>query len=86
MEFRLDGTLLNTEHDAPWSCSWYTSSAAPGSNHQLTAKAFDSMGRTGEASIEVTVAGGTGVTGGKRSFYVDSTRTTNGDGSEPGPA
>jgi hypothetical protein len=59
VEFLLDGTLLNTELTAPYTCYFDTRKVADGT-HVLTAKATDSAGRVTSSSITVTVANGPG--------------------------
>jgi polysaccharide lyase-like protein/Big-like domain-containing protein len=53
--FRLDGTMLNTQQSAPYSCTWDTTTAADGSSHTLEAVAYDANGHAASASVSVTV-------------------------------
>lgn len=56
--FRVDGTALNTESDAPWNCNFTSTSVADGS-HTLTATAYDGAGNSRSASQAIVVANGT---------------------------
>jgi hypothetical protein len=51
--FLLDGAVLATDPSAPWSMSWDTALASPGS-HVLTARATDGQGQV-TSSADVTV-------------------------------
>jgi Polysaccharide lyase/Bacterial Ig domain len=55
VDFYLDGALLNTQRDAPYSCLWDTTTAAEGSSHTLEAVAYDTSGKSASASVGVTV-------------------------------
>jgi Big-like domain-containing protein len=55
--FRVDGTTLNTETDAPWNCTFDSAKVGNGS-HTLTAIAYDAAGNSRSASIGVVVANG----------------------------
>jgi hypothetical protein len=47
VKFYLDGTRLNTDHFAPYSCVWDTTSAAEDSSHTLRAVAYAESGHRG---------------------------------------
>jgi hypothetical protein len=53
--FKVDGTTLNTESDAPWNCIFDTTKVADGS-HTVTATAYDAAGNSSSASLNVNVA------------------------------
>jgi hypothetical protein len=53
--FYLDGALLNTQRDAPYTCVWDTTPAAEGSSYTLEAVAFDANGNSASASVSVIV-------------------------------
>jgi len=53
--FKVDGTALNTESDAPWNCLWDTTKVADGS-HTVTATAYDGAGNSTSASRTFTVS------------------------------
>jgi len=55
VEFYADGTLLNTERTAPYTCTWDTTKAANGT-HTLRATAYDAAGNSRSADITVTVS------------------------------
>jgi hypothetical protein len=55
VSFYRDGTLLNTQRDAPYSCVWDTTKAAEGTSHTLKAVAHDTLGHSASASVSVTV-------------------------------
>ena len=54
VDFKLDGTLLNTERVYPYNCAWDTSTSSPGA-HTLSATVVDVLGRSSTASITVNV-------------------------------
>lgn len=58
VEFYLDSTstLYCTTSTSPYTCSFSTTNGS----HSIIAKAYDTQGVTGSASITVTVSGGTG--------------------------
>lgn len=53
--FKVDGSTLNTESDAPWNCKFDSTRVADGS-HTLTATAYDAAGNSRTASLAVTVS------------------------------
>ncbi len=53
--FKVDGTTLNTESDAPWNCAWDTTRVGDGT-HTVTATAYDGAGNSRSASLSVVVA------------------------------
>src|SRR5512146_4987 len=53
--FKVDGTTLNTESDAPWNCIFDTTKVADGA-HTVTATAYDAAGNSSSASLTVNVA------------------------------
>jgi len=54
----VDGRLLSQDYRAPYSSTWSTRSAAPGSPHTLKGIAYDRFGRQiGQGSVTVRVAG-----------------------------
>jgi hypothetical protein len=53
--FRVDGTTLNTESDAPWNCNFDSTRVSNG-GHTLTAVAYDAAGNSRSASTAVNVA------------------------------
>jgi Bacterial Ig domain len=53
--FKVDGTTLNTESDAPWNCVFDTSRVSDGS-HTVTATAYDAAGNSSSASLSVNVS------------------------------
>jgi len=55
IEFYADGTLLNTERTAPYTCTWDTTKVSNGS-HTLRATAYDAAGNSRSADITVTVS------------------------------
>jgi len=61
VDFFVDGSALNVERYAPWTCEWNTASVANGA-HTLSAKAYDALGNAGTASVAVTVTNGTSTT------------------------
>jgi hypothetical protein len=61
VEFWLDGVLAATDSSSPYSWSWNTATASPGS-HSLVSKAYDAAGNIGtSAAINVTIASGVSV-------------------------
>ena len=60
VSFYLDGVLLNTEHEPPYSCVWDTTTAAEDSRHTLKAVAHDESGNSVSASVRVVVRKGGG--------------------------
>ena len=52
--FLLDGSALGTDTAAPFTCRWDTTSASLGA-HELTAVAYDELGRTATTSVIVVV-------------------------------
>ena len=46
VEFYVDGGLIGTDTGSPYSYPWDTSGLAPGSAHNVTAKAFDNAGNS----------------------------------------
>ena len=59
VEFYVDGALKATDTTSPWSFSWNTTTATPGT-HSLTSKAFDAAGNFQTSSaVSVTVNNGT---------------------------
>ena len=55
VEFYLDGTLVGTDTEAPYSYSWDTKASTKGL-HAIKAKAYDSGGQTVDSQISVTVS------------------------------
>ena len=55
VEFRLDGTLLNTDTGAPWNCTLDTRRFANGA-HTLQAVAFDQNGASASAQVTVDIS------------------------------
>ncbi|WP_224249930.1 Ig-like domain-containing protein [Hyalangium gracile] len=53
VEFHEGATLLCSDTSAPYSCTWNTRTVSNG-EHTLTAKAFDTSGNTGVATVTVT--------------------------------
>jgi len=53
--FRVDGTTLNTESDAPWNCIFDTTRVSDGT-HTVTATAYDAAGNSSSASRSFTVS------------------------------
>jgi Bacterial Ig domain/Glycosyl hydrolase catalytic core len=53
--FKVDGTKLNTESDAPWNCIFDTTKVGDGS-HTVTATAYDAAGNSSSASRSFTVS------------------------------
>src|SRR5512146_3072672 len=53
--FKVDGTTLNTESDAPWNCIFDTTRVADGA-HTVTATAYDAAGNSSSASRSFTVS------------------------------
>jgi hypothetical protein len=53
--FKVDGTTLNTESDAPWNCIFDTTKVADGS-HVVTATAYDAAGNSSSAARSFTVS------------------------------
>jgi hypothetical protein len=53
--FKVDGSTLNTESDAPWNCSFDTTKVSDGS-HTVIATAYDAAGNSRSASTNVNVA------------------------------
>ncbi|HEX5928133.1 MAG TPA: Ig-like domain-containing protein [Solirubrobacterales bacterium] len=53
--FKVDGSTLNTESDAPWNCRFDSTKVVDGS-HVLTATAYDAAGNSRSASLSVTVS------------------------------
>ena len=75
VQFRLDGNTLGAEDlSAPYAVSWSSTGASNGT-HQLSAIARDAAGRTGTATLSVTVSNGTGtpltIDGGQRFQTID---------------
>ena len=58
VEFRLDGSTLNTERVTPYNCYFDTTTVADGA-HTLTATAYDVAGNARSASIVVSVSNAT---------------------------
>ena len=58
VSFYLDGRLLNTEHDPPYSCVWDTTTVAEDGPHTLKAVASDESGNSVSASVGVSVRKG----------------------------
>ncbi len=58
VQFFVDGKLLNTELNAPYTC-YFDTKTVPDGAHELKAIVTDSAGRTGSSAISVTVANGT---------------------------
>lgn len=56
--FKVDGTTLNTESDAPWNCTFDSTKVGDGS-HTLTATAYDAAGNARAVANTVTVANAT---------------------------
>jgi len=52
VEFYFDGSLYSTITNSPYSAEF---SLAGAGNHQITVKAFDSAGSSGESSININV-------------------------------
>jgi hypothetical protein len=52
---KVDGTILNSESDAPWNCSFDSTKVGDGS-HTLSATAYDKAGNSRTASVTVNVA------------------------------
>jgi hypothetical protein len=52
---KVDGTVLNTESDAPWNCKFDSTLVANGS-HTLTATAYDAAGNSRTAAVTVNVS------------------------------
>ena len=52
--FKVDGTTLNTESDAPWNCIFDTTKVTDGS-HTVTATAYDAAGNSSSAAQTVNV-------------------------------
>ena len=55
VEFRVDGVLVRTDSAAPFTATWDSTSAAPGS-HSIEAKAFDAAGNAAATTIGVSLA------------------------------
>jgi hypothetical protein len=55
--FKLDGSTLNTESDAPWNCTLDTTKVANGT-HTITATAYDAAGNSSSASRSFVVSNG----------------------------
>lgn len=55
--FKVDGSALNTESDAPWNCRFDSAKVADGA-HTLTATAADTAGNSHSVSLAVSVANG----------------------------
>jgi hypothetical protein len=53
--FKVDGTKLNTESDAPWNCSFDTAKFSDGS-HAVTATAYDAAGNSSSTVRSFTVS------------------------------
>jgi hypothetical protein len=53
--FKVDGSTLNTESDAPWNCHFDSTKVSDGS-HTLTETAYDAAGNSRSASITITAA------------------------------
>ncbi len=53
--FKVDGTALNTESDAPWNCTFDSTRVGDGS-HTITATAYDRSGNARAVTNTVTVA------------------------------
>jgi outer membrane biosynthesis protein TonB len=52
---KVDGTVLNTESDAPWNCNFDSTKVGDGT-HVLSATAYDTAGNSRTASISVNVS------------------------------
>lgn len=60
VEFLMDGALLGSDTNSPYTYSWNSSTASNGA-HALQARAVDLVGNTGSSPlVNVTISGGTG--------------------------
>jgi hypothetical protein len=53
--YKVDGSILNTESDAPWNCTYNTTRVTNGAQ-TLTVTAYDAGGNSRSASVAVTVS------------------------------
>ncbi len=52
VEFYINGNLAGTDNSSPYEYIWDTSSLQPGSVHTLYAKAYDSVGNSGQTALQ----------------------------------